>query len=312
MPSPWPASESLRRGTVFRALRLSLLGAVLLLFAPGCNGFFYFPTRDVYERSKLMPTEHEDVWFESGDGTKLHGWFLPGKGAVRGTVVHFHGNGANLTNHISFVAWLAFEGFNVFTFDYRGYGQSEGSASREGVHQDALAALNTIRAREDVDPDRLVVLGQSLGGAVALAALGEGGRVGVRGVAVESTFLDYQEVANGKIGGTCVTWPLAWLLVGGDHSPADSLEALGTLPKLVIHGDDDPVVGFENGERLFEALSEPKLFLRVNGGGHIQALRYPGVGRPLLVEFFSRCLGVSPERRELDALDAKSLQDWED
>ena len=78
------------------------------------------------------------------DGLKLHGWHLKAKDKSRGTILQLHGNAENISTHVNSVLWLALEGYDVFNFDYRGYGKSEGSPTLDGVHIDARAALETV------------------------------------------------------------------------------------------------------------------------------------------------------------------------
>jgi len=256
----------------------------------GCNRLFYYPTSREYRAPSDLDVPVEEVRFRSEDGTELHGWLLkPGEDRTAvGTVVHFHGNARNLTAHVGLVDWLAGRGFNVFLFDYRGYGKSDGRPKRSGVIADSRAALTYIRGREDIDSDRLLVLGQSLGGACALAALGEGSTEGVRAVAIDSSFLSYRNVANSVLGGTFLTKPLVWLTVTSDHDPEDSLAELEGIPLLFIHGDADGLVRISNGLELFEAAPEPKRFLKVPGARHLHAIEGPT--KDQLVEFFSEAL----------------------
>jgi len=256
----------------------------------GCNRLFYYPTSREYRAPSDLDIPVEEVRFRSEDGTELHGWLLkPGEDrAAVGTVVHFHGNARNLTAHVGLVDWLAERGFNVFLFDYRGYGKSDGRPKRSGVIADSRAALTYIRGRDDIDGDRLLVLGQSLGGACALAALGEGSTEGVRAVAIDSSFLSYRNVANSVLGGTFLTKPLVWLTVSSDHDPEDSIAELEGLPLLFIHGDADGVVRISNGRELFEAAPEPKRFLQVPGARHLHAIE--GETKEQLVKFFAEAL----------------------
>lgn len=257
----------------------------------GCNRLFYYPSSRQYRTPSDLDVPVEEVRFHSADGTELHGWLLrPGEGReATGTVVHFHGNAQNLSAHVGFVDWLAERGYNVFVFDYRGYGKSAGSPNRPGVIADSKAALAYIRGREDIDSDRLLVLGQSLGGACALAALGEGSTEGVRAIAIDSSFLSYRKVANSVLGGTILTSPLVWLLVGSEHDPEDSIGELEGIPLLFIHGDADGLVRISNGRELFEAAPEPKSFIEVPGAKHMHALE--GATKDELVKFFTEALG---------------------
>ena len=266
--------------------------ALLLVFA-SCNGFFYYPdTRLFRERASLGP-DVEDVTFASGDGTRLHAWFLHARGERLGTIVFFHGNAHNLTRHAGSVDWLPARGFDVFLFDYRGYGESAGTPSRGGIHLDCLAALDHVRHRPDVDPDRLLVFGQSLGGAVAIAALGDGGADGVCGVAVDSTFASYVGMGNAVLGGTFLTWPFAWLLLSDAHSPIDVVDRLAPVPLLVVASPLDSHVPISQGRELFDAAREPKQFVELPEDGHPVATS-SAAGRERLVEFFTACL---PPRR---------------
>ena len=116
--------------------KLPLLFALLL----GCSLFglsscaqqaFYYPDHADYGTPAQAGLQHEDIFFQSEDGTRLHGWFIPAQNAgglipARATIIHFHGNAQNLSAHKEAVQWLPAHGYNVFLFDYRGYGLSEG------------------------------------------------------------------------------------------------------------------------------------------------------------------------------------------
>jgi len=159
-------------------------GLALLLLTGCVQSAFYHPDRVLYDSPARLDLKFEQMTFASKDGTRLVGWFIPARGyadpkRAKGTVVHFHGNAQNMSAHWQFVDWLPQRGFNLFVFDYRGYGASQGSPEPKGVFEDSVAALDYVRARPDVDPRRLLVLGQSLGGTNAIAAVGSGERAGV-------------------------------------------------------------------------------------------------------------------------------------
>ena len=277
------------RGRALRAvIFLILLGGVSHMI--GCNRLFYYPSARQYSTPSDLAVPVEEVEFKSADGTSLHGWLLrpPGGREALGTVVHFHGNAQNLSSHVRFVDWLAERGYNVFVLDYRGYGRSGGSPKRAGVIADSRAALEYIRGRKDIDASRLLVLGQSLGGACALAALGEGSTEGVRAIAIDSAFLSYRQVANSVLGGTVLTRPLVALLISREHDPEDTIARLAGIPLLFIHGDRDGIVPLSNGQALFEAAPEPKKFLLVPGARHMHAIE--GETKDELVKFFAESL----------------------
>ena len=258
------------------------------LVAAGSSGFgqFYHPDRIDYGTPARSGLRYEPVSFRSRDGTKLHGWFVPAAGKALGTVIHFHGNAQNMSAHFSYVSWLPRHGFNVLAFDYRGYGQSEGAPTRRGVHQDAIAALQYIRMREDIEQDRLLILGQSLGGAVAITALAGRDMTGIRGIAVESTFDSYLEIAKAKAPDM-----VARIFVSDGLSPKPVVAELSPAPILFIHGTADRVVPYARGKALFDAAKEPKELWTVQGGRHTEAFtRYGTIYQPRLVAFFKECL----------------------
>jgi uncharacterized protein len=258
-----------------------------------CNGFFYHPDAVRYRDLARSPVATEEVVFASEDGTRLHGWFLHAREPRIGTVVHFHGNAQNLTSHVEFVDWLPRHGLDVFVFDYRGYGASAGTPSRRGIHADCRAALAHVRARPDVDRDRIVVFGQSLGGACAVAALADGGTDGIRGVALDSTFASYVGMGNAALGGSFLTWPLAWLLLSDDHAPGDVVARLAPIPLLVVVSPLDPVVPASEGRALFAAAAEPKELVEVPVAAHPVAPQ-TREGRERLLRFFTACLRAAP------------------
>lgn len=271
----------------------------LVVLSGGCTFLFFYPDSKVHRSPEGLGVGYEFVRFPSGDGTPLTGLFFPSaRLPAHATVVHFHGNAENMTSHFMFSYWLAREGFNVFVFDYRGYGSSSGRPSQEGLVEDGVAALRYVRRRPEVDPSRILVFGQSLGGAVAVASLAELGSSGIRAIALESVFSSYRSVARAKLGRPLFLrflWrPLAFVLISDRYRPLDYLQSLPHCPLLVIHGDRDPVVPYEEGLALFQAAREPKTLWTLKGGGHTQAFSaYGKVYRPRLVEFYLKALEAS-------------------
>ena len=187
---------------------------------------------------------------------------------ARGTVVHFHGNAQNMSSHYALVHWLPEHGYNVFTFDYRGFGDSEGKVGFRGMVADADAALNHVRAMPEVDGQRLFVLAQSIGGNKAIAAVGRGNREGIKALVVDSTFYGYDAIANDKFSGSGV-------LVNDQLSAYRYIAQISPIPLLVLHGTADQVIPYAHGVRLFEQAREPKQFTTIVNGEHITALTQP-------------------------------------
>ncbi|MEX1048961.1 MAG: alpha/beta fold hydrolase [Akkermansiaceae bacterium] len=230
----------------------------------GGNPFFYFPTRDEPATPATWGLKYESVDFKSPDGTPLHGWFIPAKDPqpAKGTVVFSHGNSGSIGYHLGFVAWLAESRFNVMIYDYRGFGKSGGTVDRRGMIDDVKAAFTYVRQRDDVDPDRLVSFGHSLGGAQSITALAEAPVKGLRAIVVDGAFASYQAMAR-VIGGQ-----LGASLVSDELSPKDFVAKISPVPLLVIHGARDEVVPVAQGRQLFEAAGEPKTLFEVETGRH--------------------------------------------
>ncbi|HMO49799.1 MAG TPA: alpha/beta hydrolase [Kiritimatiellia bacterium] len=252
--------------------------AIALFLLPGCvNRMFYHPNRIEYRTAEQMPGPTRDVCFTSADGTPLHGWFVasPVSNAL-GTVVHFHGNAQNLTAHSGFVDWLPAEGFHLFLFDYRGYGRSAGRPSRRGLVEDGIAALQEVRRQPEVDTNRIVIIGQSLGGTVALAAVGVQPDLRPQAMIIDSTFYSYRRIVRDKIALipllSWFRWPLSHALIGDRYSPADFIADLSPTPVLFLHGTADFVIPHHHSEWLYERAGEPKELIIIQGGEHCSGM----------------------------------------
>lgn len=229
----------------------------------GGNQLFYFPTRDEPATPATWGLKFESIEFKSGDGTLLHGWFIPAKNKKpKGTVVFSHGNSGSIGYHLGFVTWLAESSYNVMMYDYRGFGKSGGVVDRRGMIDDVKAAFNHALLRDDVDPNRLISYGHSLGGAKSVTALAESPVKGLRAVVIDGAFASYQEMARivgGQLGASLVTDEL---------SPKAYVNKIGPVPLLIVHGSQDEVVPFSQGRQMFDAAAEPKTLFEVKSGRH--------------------------------------------
>jgi fermentation-respiration switch protein FrsA (DUF1100 family) len=277
--------------------RLILTGLMTVVLA-GCNGLFFFPYRAQVRTPDTLGLAYEDVYFPASDGTRLHAWFLPAGAAAQGTVLFLHGNAENISTHIMSVRWLPARGFNVFLPDYRGYGESAGEPSLDGIQDDVDSALRTLLARPGVEPNRIVVFGQSLGGSIAVYNVAHSPyRRHIRGLAVESAFASYRGIAREKLAAFWLTWPLqyplSWL-VSDRYIPEHAVADISPIPLLIIQGDRDPIVPVGHARKLFKLAREPKQLWIVPGGGHIQAFEYPGY-RDRFVRWLERVLSDPSE-----------------
>jgi len=204
---------------------------------------------------------YEDVWFPAEDGVRLHGWLIPGA-ADKPLVLFFHGNAANISHRVENLQFLHALGFPVFIFDYRGFGQSEGTPLHESdLHRDGRGALSFLQQRGWTQA-RLIYFGRSLGGAVAVQmALEEP----PAGLILEATFTSLAGIARHAM-------PIAyhlfgWWSIGNGFDTLAKIDRLN-IPLLVIHGQQDEVVPPDMSHHLFVRAPEPKSLLLVDGAGH--------------------------------------------
>ena len=239
---------------------IPLAGVIIFIFFYSQieNFFVFHPQKNHDILPDQLGLAYDSVSFEATDGTKLHGWFfpLPGKSPV---MLFCHGNAGNISHRLHNIRELLKKGFQVFIFDYRGYGKSKGSPSREGVYLDGLAAYDYLRNRRGIPPDRIVLFGRSLGAAVAteIAVQRQADRM-----ILESAFTSTKAMAR--------TMPLFALLSPLLPAHYNNLEKIKNIaiPKLIIHGNRDEIIPFAMGEALFGAAPEPKSFYAIEGAGH--------------------------------------------
>nr|WP_283950304.1 alpha/beta hydrolase [Pseudomonas piscis] len=253
----------------------------MLLGLHGCSSLLFYPEPGLPftpERAKL---EYRDVTLTTADGLKLHAWWLPAKAGVpvKGTVLHLHGNGGNLAWHLGGSWWLPEQGYQVLLLDYRGYGLSEGEPSLPAIYQDLDSAFAWLDQAPEVQGKPLVVLGQSLGGALAIHYLVEHPerQARLKAIVFDGVPASYRDVGRYALSTSWLTWPLqvplSWLVPDGD-SAIHSMARLTGVPKLIYHSLDDQVVPLSNGIRLYQAAPPPRV-LQLTRGDHVQTFADP-------------------------------------
>ena len=271
--------------------RLAVVLAGIVMTA--CTGVFFQPHRILVATPDNLGLAYQEIPFKTRDGLELLGWFMPAQGAALGTVLQLHGNAENISTHFASLAWMPERGFNVFIFDYRGYGASEGEPTLAGTQIDIDAAIDALLARNDIDKGHIVMYGQSLGGALAAYYVAHSpNRDRLRALVLESAFSDYVEIAREKFADHWLTWPFQWLpklTVDDRFSPLPGMARISPLPLLILHGDQDEIVPVHHGRLLYEAALEPKQLWIVPGAGHIQTMRAPAE-RDRLVAYLRQVL----------------------
>ena len=222
--------------------------------------FIFFPERELIGTPADEGLEYEDVFFSASDGVQIHGWFVPGESDT--TLLWFHGNAGNVSHRVDNISLLHERlGINIFIFDYRGYGRSEGTVSEKGMYMDAEAAMDHLRSRNA--DEKLVLFGRSLGAGVAVEMAT---RHPVYAIILESPFTSIEAIAKHTNPVLSAVVPVGAVL----RSKYDSLAKIKDVrsPLMVLHGDRDEIAPFELGRELFEAANEPRRFYTIAGAGH--------------------------------------------
>lgn len=246
-------------------------GGVLALMYVFQRALLYFP-----DTARTLPAaaglgQASEVTFDSSDGEKLLAWYAPPRDGKK-LVLYFQGNAGGLDLRADRFNWLTADGTGLLALRYRGYGGSSGKPSEAGLIRDANAAYDFAAAR--LPPTRLVLFGESLGTAVAVALGAERPAAGV--------ILDAPFTSAADVGAAAYPFaPVRWLMKDTWHS--DTRVGRIKAPLLVLHGELDRLVPIRFSERLFALANEPKRMVRFPQGGHVNL---DGFGAPKAIKEF--------------------------
>ncbi|GAB7021761.1 alpha/beta hydrolase [Salidesulfovibrio brasiliensis] len=233
------------------------LAMVLFVFFSQ-RGMVYMPSRELGATPSDADLPYEEVYLETRQGTRIHGWFIPHPQAEL-SVLFCHGNAGNISHRLETARILNELGVSAFFFDYSGYGNSAGKPSEPATEADARAAWDWLAQR--VEPERIVLHGRSIGGGVAVSLAHELAAEGVHpaGLILESTFSSMVDA-----GAHHYPWLPVRLLSRYRYESARKAATLDA-PALMIHSRTDEIVPFDLGRKLFAAYAGHKEFLEIKG-----------------------------------------------
>ncbi|MDZ7683133.1 MAG: alpha/beta hydrolase [Fodinibius sp.] len=228
---------------------------IVLLMYLMQSSMVYHPQKQLTATPAAAGLQYEDITFETEDEVQLHGWYVPADSAEI-TVCYFHGNAGNISGRLETLQLLNQLGLNVFIFDYRGYGRSEGSATEQGTYSDAEAAWAYLQQERGLADSEIIIMGRSLGGSIAawLAA-----RKSAGAVVIESTFTSAVD-----LGADLYPWLPVRQIMNFEYNTLAHIKEIDS-PLFMAHSRDDRVVPYHHGQALFEAANEPKQFLELRG-----------------------------------------------
>ncbi len=221
------------------------------------KGIVFFPDPVLIGTPADYGLEYEEVWFEAADGVKLHGWWVPQPGQP--VFLWFHGNAGNISHRLDNLRLLwHLVGVQIFIFDYREYGRSQGRITREGTYLDAAAGYQYVAENRAISSLDIILFGRSLGTALAtdLAV-----KASCRCLILESPFTNSEDMAR-------LYAPFFF-----DWRPSVSYDNLGKIgevkvPVMVIHGEHDEIIPVDMGRRVYAAAPDPKEFYLIPGAHH--------------------------------------------
>lgn len=240
--------------------------AFTCLLLSACTNAFFQPLKPHITSPEQYNIKYEDIYFKGQSNIKLHGWWFPSKLESKAQVLFLHGNGENISTHSGLVYWLTQHQYDVFIFDYRGYGKSQGKAQIEGVLDDIQSAREYINSRK-ANNKKLFVIGHSLGASMGIYNLAQHPQ-GVDGVILVSPFSDYRQIARETMDKSWLTWLFQWpasLTISTEYNPIDYVSILPNIPKLFMYSETDKIIAPDHVIKLYDKSSNEKHIEKVAG-----------------------------------------------
>ena len=230
-----------------------LILALMFIFQ---SRLLFMPLSGIIQTPESAGLFAEDVWIETADGVRIHGWYFPHEES-EWIVVLSHGNAGNISGRIAIAETLLKSGAAVLMYDYRGYGKSEGRPSESGFYKDIDAVIGYLSDEREYPKQKIVMYGRSIGAAVAAYAAAN---YDLGGVVLDSAFINLKRMVR-------EVYPFVPTYLAKYDFPTDEyILQLNGIPVMIMHSPGDEIIGFHHGEYLFELAPEPKRFIQLRGG----------------------------------------------
>ncbi len=237
-----------------------LIVSLALLSGCSCNSLFFWPQPTLIQTPSKGNITYEDIYIDTPDNIRLHGWLLKPQTPIKGRILFLHGNAQNISTHIASIYWLPHYGYEVAMIDYRGYGRSEGTACLPDVIIDVESSFAWL---EDYNQGEvpLFIIGQSLGASLAAYSTARNAEWPVAGVILDSPFASYRDIVRDKARQSWLTWtfqyPISWMF-SDKFSPQKNVDKISPTPLLIFYSNQDIVVPPKHSKPLFDQALEPK------------------------------------------------------
>jgi alpha-beta hydrolase superfamily lysophospholipase len=232
---------------------------------------FYRPTKEW--RDHKLP-EFEQMWIVAPAGgtataDSIHAiWCKPANMEPRAAVLYCHGNSGNISHNDMVIAPLVEAGYAVLAWDYPGFGLSTGKPTHTSIAEAGEKVFGAMMSRDDTKGKKVIVYGLSIGCQIA-AKLARDNTDRISALILDAGMVSFTEMA--LLFSPAEAHPMIRQYVTSPYSAVEDVRHLAGMPKLIAHSPEDTVAPFAQGERLFEAATEPKVMLEYPGG-HISAI----------------------------------------
>ncbi len=247
----------------------------VILFLSGCSKNAMFPTDNkVYDSPLNYAYSYEEFYFKSSNESLLKGWRFKAKGPSQGMVVVANGMKYNMSSRFQEWTWLLEKGFDLFIFDYRGYGESMGEVDMFGFVDDVASAIEYSHSlNEDLS---MVVVGQSMGGSFVVDAVAKKSYPYVKLLVIDSTMTGFAAAAEALMEQYVVLWPLMWIPATITPEGVDSIDFVDKTetPTLFMVGLNDSIIPPEHSAELFVKAKEPKALWVVEEAEHVNSIHH--------------------------------------
>jgi uncharacterized protein len=245
--------------------RISLL--IFIVFLASCSNLLFVPIKPYPVTPDAADLLYDDIFINATDGTQLHGWKMYAGKEKKGTIVFFHGNGDNVSTQMPNTFWLAIEGYDLYVFDYRGYGQSQGDADLDSTISDMEQMIAYV-ANQLPEDEKMIVMGHSLGGSMSIYVVAHSAyRDKIEALITVEAFSDYHDVTQEILSKSWLMWLFQWplkFLIDNSYRPLDSIGLISPIPVAIFHSESDEMIDIYHAERLYEAANEPKSLIVID------------------------------------------------
>lgn len=252
---------------------MNKLVIICLLFLSSCTAVVFQPTRQFYySPEKTLKITPDSYNIPVAEDVALHAWRFKAKDQKpKAVVIQFHGNAENITSHYLSVTWLLNYGYDVVTFDYRGYGSSTGIPSFPQVVTDSDKVLQFVQNLYKDQPLPIIVYGQSLGSLIAANTV-KYSKVKIDQVVFEGAIYSLNQVSANVLAKRWFTWPLqplGYVLMSSRYNFKKHMDEFPKVPVLLLHSKKDPIISYKQSERIHDKLQDPKCLILIDEPNHI-------------------------------------------